>query len=381
MDGLIYIGAAQALYTAFLIGSLKAKHLGNKILIAWLLTIAFSLVIVILKHNHILSVHSAWGAPVILTFGPFFLLYINAMTDEDPTFSPKMLCHFIPFLLFSFLPLDSVFSKDKFFQNDHLLIIRILFSSTVLVSLFVYNWLTIVKLKKHREHLKEHFSFSTEKITLYWLFLLSFFFSVSWTLLILAGLFFNNPSITEYIYFSINLLFTYLISYLGFKQPIIFDPERTVHIPTWVKEKYPDLSESIKTDNPKYEKSGLKPEVADEYVKTLLRYMEEEKAYLNGGLSIQDLSDELNIPKHYLTQVINENLKKNFYTFVNEYRINAVKEMISNPQYDYLTLLAIAYECGFNSKSSFNNTFKQITGLTPSEYKRSIEKSTPKAIR
>ena len=72
--------------------------------------------------------------------------------------------------------------------------------------------------------------------------------------------------------------------------------------------------------------------------------------------------------------IINKHLYQTFYELVNAYRINAVKEMLSQNKAENLTLLAIALECGFNSKTSFNRVFKEINGLTPSQYLKSISK-------
>ena len=80
---------------------------------------------------------------------------------------------------------------------------------------------------------------------------------------------------------------------------------------------------------------------------------------------------ELNIPRHYLTQVINGLLGKNFYTFINEYRLKEVKKLLVDEDYLKYTLTSIAYEAGFNSKSSFNSVFKNSTGMTPSQFKQS----------
>ncbi|MDP4185312.1 MAG: helix-turn-helix domain-containing protein [Bacteroidota bacterium] len=379
MEALIYIGTAQSLFAAFTIWSLKRKHLGNRILIAWLLMIALSMIMEIAKLNIPNLQYSSLGISTILIYGPFLLLYVNAMTNEKPTFSKKDLFHFVPFLIFSifFTLFEAQLYQGPsgFFHNDRYLIQRSIFSASVLGSLVTYNVLIKKKLIAHRNHLKEQYSFSSEKITLFWLFTISQLFSTGWAIMILVGIIWGAESnhITKYIYLTINVLFSYLISIWGIRQPIIFDPEKEAYIPAWVKKRYPELLEENVKTNPKYEKSGLKSDIADQYVQSLLTYMEEEKAYLNGELSIQDLSDELGIPKHYLTQIINENLKKNFYTFVNEYRINAVKKMLADPKNENLTLLAVAFDCGFNSKSSFNNIFKQITGLTPTEYKRTIK--------
>ncbi len=97
--------------------------------------------------------------------------------------------------------------------------------------------------------------------------------------------------------------------------------------------------------------------------------MEEKKPYLDVDLSIHDVSDELDIPRHYLTQVINGMLGKNFYNFINEYRIEEVKKLLADEEYSKYTLTSIAFEAGFNSKSSFNSVFKTATGMTPSQFK------------
>ena len=80
------------------------------------------------------------------------------------------------------------------------------------------------------------------------------------------------------------------------------------------------------------------------------------------------LSETLKIPKHHLTEVLNNKMGKNFFQFVNEYRVDAVKKLLSNPKNRY-SIEAIGYECGFNSKSTFFSVFKNMTQQTPMEYK------------
>jgi AraC-like DNA-binding protein len=98
------------------------------------------------------------------------------------------------------------------------------------------------------------------------------------------------------------------------------------------------------------------------------KHMNQSKPYLNRELTIYDLSDQLQIPRHILSEVINEHMGKNFYNLVNDYRVQEVKDRLESPDYKYLTILAIAYDSGFNAKSSFNTIFKEKTGSTPSEY-------------
>ena len=118
----------------------------------------------------------------------------------------------------------------------------------------------------------------------------------------------------------------------------------------------------------KYQKSGLKDEAADEYLSQLLRFMEERKPYLQNELSIQDLAAAIGIPRHHLSRVVNERLNKNFYDFINEYRVAEAKRLLLHPAFGHYTTLAIALEAGFSSKATFNAVFKKQTGLTPTAY-------------
>lgn len=93
--------------------------------------------------------------------------------------------------------------------------------------------------------------------------------------------------------------------------------------------------------------------------------METDKPFLDGNLTIHDLSAKTGIARHHITQVLNERYKRNFFTFINEYRVKEVIERFSNPKYNKYTILAIAMDAGFNSKTTFNSIFKSQTGLTP----------------
>ena len=98
--------------------------------------------------------------------------------------------------------------------------------------------------------------------------------------------------------------------------------------------------------------------------------MEKEKPYLNGKLSLKEVADSLNISVNHLSQVINEQTGMSFFDFVNKYRIEEVKVRLTDPKNEQFTLLAIAFDCGFNSKSSFNSIFKKIMGFTPSQFSK-----------
>ncbi|NJK95779.1 MAG: AraC family transcriptional regulator [Bacteroidales bacterium] len=103
--------------------------------------------------------------------------------------------------------------------------------------------------------------------------------------------------------------------------------------------------------------------------------MNDKKPYLEPKLTLNALAAELNISVNYLSQLINQYQGKNFYDFVNGFRIEEFKSRVLSPKNQHLTILALAFDSGFNSKSSFNLAFKKHTGLTPSEFL--AEKNSP----
>ena len=124
----------------------------------------------------------------------------------------------------------------------------------------------------------------------------------------------------------------------------------------------------------KYKSSNLKPESIKSYKNALIQIMEKEKLYLDPRLSIHRVSKKLNIPRQYISEVLNLHMNISFQDFVNGYRIEAFVVNLQNKKYTHYTLFGIASEVGFSSKSSFNATFKKVKGLTPSQFKNSIAK-------
>lgn len=99
--------------------------------------------------------------------------------------------------------------------------------------------------------------------------------------------------------------------------------------------------------------------------------------YQDPELSLTSLAEKLELSTHELSRIINTALKKSFNDFIGEYRVAAVVQKMQDPAYDHITLLGIAFESGFNSKTTFNRTFKQITGKSPAEYKNHQKKEGP----
>lgn len=136
------------------------------------------------------------------------------------------------------------------------------------------------------------------------------------------------------------------------------------------------VKQAILQERKKYEKCFLDPDLADTYTKQLLRFMETQKPYLDPNLSLASLAKAVGIQHHYISQVLNIKLEKNFWDFIKEYRIAEARKILADPAQDHLSILEAAINVGFNSSSTFNQAFKKITGMTPSAYKasRRVEK-------
>ena len=106
------------------------------------------------------------------------------------------------------------------------------------------------------------------------------------------------------------------------------------------------------------------------YYKQLKQLLQDEKVYEDVNLTLDNLSERLQISSGYLSLIIKENEQKNFFEFINFYRVESVKQKLLDDDYKNYTIMGIATECGFNSKSTFYSVFKKFTGETPSAFKR-----------
>ena len=96
--------------------------------------------------------------------------------------------------------------------------------------------------------------------------------------------------------------------------------------------------------------------------------MTDYKLYLNPDLSLKDLASYLELPTNYVSQLLNQGFNKNFSEYVNTFRVNEFKERALLEENKDLTIMAVAYDSGFNSKTVFNTFFKKIEGITPNTY-------------
>lgn len=362
IDPVIYIGISQSFFAGLLISTKKPFTVANRLMAAWLFLLCIELIFALLNSRVI----EMYAFPFIaFTYGPLLYLYVRAMTNPGLKFNWINLLHSIPFIVFfavSVIFRDVPLLEDLryFFAPDRFISLRIVYSTAFFLSVTVYSILSFIEIRKHQRNLQDLVSFTSGVITLNWLKILSISFYVAFLVLfVLGGLNMIGDIIPFDPYFAVFgfiALFSFAYSFYVIKQPEIFGTEIKF------KEEYDKEPE-------KYTKSGLKDKQALNYLNKLISVMETEKPYLNRDLSIQDLSEITGIPRHHITQVLNEKHGRNFFTFINEYRVKDVISRFEDPINNNFTILAIAYDSGFNSKTTFNAIFKSITGITPSEYR------------
>jgi AraC-like DNA-binding protein len=372
VEAILYIGISQTFFAGILIAVKRPRMLANQILAAWLLLICFEMVIVLINQT-LVELYPIKILPY--TYGPLLLLYARWMTTERPVFNPRYLWHFAPF--FIFLMTSLVFIDEKvmtgthgFLVKDRFVSLRIVYGVTFFLSITAYSVATFVVINRHQRRLKNLVSYSSGKITLRWLLGLSITFYTGYVVMfifggidILTGFMPFDPY--EISFIGLTIL-TFLFTIFGFNQPIIFEEVMKD------RETRTEPEEEENGTQKKYARSGLKQKDVARYIRMIEKHMESYKPYLDRELNIYDLSQQLKIPRHFLSEVINEHMGKNFYNLINDYRVEEVKKRMVDPAFRHLTILAIAYDSGFNAKSSFNTIFKEKTGMTPSEYQKSV---------
>lgn len=358
----------------------RNKSYADCILAAWLGVIGFHLLTFYLfSTNQQFSYPTlvALGFPLPLAQGPFLYLYTRQQTSDAP-FDKKQLLHFLPvlcsYLLFAsfyFLPFDQ---KIEVFQHKgqgfkiHMLINLY----PIFVSGILYVILSLVRLIKYRKNLVNQFS-NTEKINFNWLLYLIIWMMVIW----ITILFTRNDKL---IFGSVSL-FVIWLGYFSIKQVQVYSqntknqhPESSSADDSNAFNAVEDLTENVtagiidNSDNLKYQKSALNEKDISKIYESLKHLMFENKPYTNPDLTLNDLAKDLKVHPNHLSQVINSKEHKNFYDLINERRVQEFKKLVSLSSNQKYTLMAIAYDCGFNSKASFNRNFKKYTGLTPSNY-------------
>lgn len=365
---LILFGAFQGFLLAFILVSTKRlKKTSNYFLALLLASLA------------LLNVASTMDMPpsgvktYFVHHHPFFIVnlippavhfFIKYLTEPNYNWRRIDYLFFVPFIVelllrlykYSFYLNGKILSQSEMgrlnFWENTLELFCVIFTITIII-------LSIKSLKQYEQNLYENYA-DVKAISLKWL------RQILIAGLILCAVWFV-VTITDYepMTFSINLAMltllglSFFICWIGYSMII---RQELLDTPVFA---ISSTSETIQKET-----SELSSK-ADEYYLRLKKLMETDKIYENTNLNMTILSEKTNISNSYLSQIINQKEGKNFFDFVNGYRIESVKEKMLDPKFSHYTILALAQEAGFKSKSTFNSYFKKATGLTPSAYRKS----------
>ena len=373
MSTIFTIGIFLSLFLAVLLFTKKHRILSDTILGICLISISIYLL------NYYLHYLGYWqkyphlvGAthPFPLLYGPFVYLYVVVNLRKEQRFKWKDILHFLPFMLtyvsmFPFLFGYSAEQKAMIDEEDFNSPFRYFFILTFIeyaIVSAVYLILTYIKINHYQRIIKINFGYN-EGISLWWLLMLLDGFGIIYAAGVVSFIYvaqfdlnINFGFNAELIPYALFVVFVAFIGFFGIRYQGVFTNET----------KAIELVEPQEEN--KYKKSGLKDAEGELLHQQVCALMQKEKPYLEPKLSLGQLAEMLGVAANKLSQVINQYEEKNFYDFVNGYRVQEFIVRAQSESNKNLNLLGIAYGSGFNSKSSFNQVFKKIMGETPSAY-------------
>jgi len=354
----------------------KNKFFADKFLILYLTFAALRQVYIYIEYAGLLQ-ESYWmllGKGIYLLHAPFFFLYVYALTMQRSLQPKHYAIIFFPFIAYAlhffyyYLWVDSVslsIEKGLVFVNGKPSISWLVFVVLFLIIEPIFLVVSYYLLRGYKKRLLESVS-NADRINLNWLNVLFYLWLITSVLLVPVGTLtvgqgWFSTNFLEILIEIVSVVFFFIVGFYGFKQTTIFTNLE-------LREEQPLTSTSGS-----YERSGLSSIQAKDYHSRLLTLMQEKRPYLNGELTAGELSKLLGISVNHLSQVLNKEQKQNFFDFINSYRIKDVLLKMEDPGNGHLTLLAIALDSGFNSKTSFNTIFKKATNQTPSQYYKSLK--------
>lgn len=316
----------------------------------------------------------------VIWMGPLLYFYFLSLTNADFRFEKKHWKHFllpVAWLLMILLKfsIDYLFhrpfpdmeitqygTKGPFADLD-----KNKWSGLIsYASFFYYLFVTIRSFRSYQLYVKENFS-ATEDIRFYWLRNILYAISAGVLIIFLFNLvaqfktYGNNSYIFDWYAYIFLGMITYYLSIAGyFAKPRLL---QKLHF-TDNEQPIPPAAETI---NEKEEKPELQ-----NWKEKLLAYMVDKKPYLEAELTLSDLAKQLKTNTSVLSKVINDGTGRNFNDFINSYRVQEVINKLKAGEQQTQTLLGIAYDCGFNSKATFNRAFKKVTSKTPKEFIESL---------
>lgn len=368
LDFLTVAEYSQAILLIFILLVMDKNRKANLFFAAFLMIISsnfFTFYLFKSDYRTLSSIFAAFSVPGISIAGVFICLYAMFMTGMAEKFRARYLLNFIIYFINFVFYITAVYNlhgtsyEIAWFKTTIFVILGVGFVNSI--SYIIY---TMLILRKYYQKIENYYS-DLERMSLNWInkiTTLSFIALTFWCVTFWfshLGIIPKSP-VSIAMNLSMLIIIVFITAYHLINQPEIF--RKNIEM-----EHALDDSDSAAAE--KYARQSIDDRMQDEYLAKLSDFMENDKPYLDENITIKDLAEEVDIPPHHLSIVINNRLNKNFYTFINEYRIREAISILEDPANSDANIIAIAFKSGFNSKSTFNSVFKKITGSTPSEYR------------
>jgi AraC-like DNA-binding protein len=306
----------------------------------------------------------------VLAFAPVIFLCVSAFVSVGSSFRKRDLWHFLPFGLFFLLDVPYLIlpgseklralaeEKAAGPQMEDKILVGI-----IVLQIVAYLFFSLRKLLKHRKYL-ENLTASPDDFRLNWLLwsLLGFdVLMLFWLFEILQPNFRQDGGGQTIVYF----LSVYALAFFALRQKEVFpfSEKNTAE----VRELLNEIEESAVSKRNLLSEARLL-----EMKSSLLKNMETQKPYLDPELNLPTLAGKLDLSLNELSELVNQGFGENFNQFVNRYRVEESKRLLVSDKHAHLSMVGIAFEAGFNSKTAFNTTFKKMTGFAPTDFKNSV---------
>jgi AraC-like DNA-binding protein len=316
---------------------------------------------------------------------PSFYISILYFVNPNKVFTKTEWFHFLPFIIYVIA--EAVWNTGKESISTFTLFtinkdVSILVRNILPVIALVYLIKSYIVLVKHKANLKL-ISSTINQISLDWL--VQFLFILSMSIIIwINDALFGLSFLTG----ATNLVYTvsvFFLAYFSIKQKAIFAfKEKDIKEISEVLE-YQDYKPEEKANSDEVEVRSnniavkekpkrLSTEQVANLAVQLSSLMEQDKLFLDNDLNLPTVAEKLGINIHEASFLINETAKDNFYNFINKYRVEEAKRLLASAKMEQLNILGIAFASGFNSKTTFNTTFKRVVGISPSQYSKEQKK-------
>lgn len=365
---IIFVLALQAIILGVLLVTKCPRSQANiflALLVFFFALMAFNIALVnVLASQDKMDTFRYFQLELLYGIGPALYFYTKSITDTDFKFSKKDFFHFVPVLLEFIFYRTSLYrlGSDGLYQTPSHPYTKYYLAEQWLgiLSITIYAIISLVVLFRYQAWLKQQFS-NLENRSLNWLkapIIIYSAFWIGWLLLTEIDRFVFNLDLREIYFLPTFVGLAAVTCWIGFRGYLKAQTE----ISGYSKRK---IVSNDGLDNP-------------EWAERINNVMENNKPYLDSELDLTKLSELTGLNPKQVSQTINRSFSKNFYEYINGYRVEAFKQMIARPENKKLTFLALAFECGFKSKSTFNDAFKKVMGKTPSQYVNQLQKGSEK---